>query len=286
MRIYPVPIQFQTVAQKSYYNYPIHNQSTDTLVEESVKVSMACYPDIDGVEYLPIHWTSYHIANGYGKSMNEVGEFIKAIPKDKKLFTAVQYDDGTLVGDYCEGRNVVVFGAGGVGDIPIPLLCAKHPVSADDPKIFASFIGSPKTHPLRGELEREFSNRSDSIFTCGTFRPDQLEFFRTNMRDTLFALCPRGYGKTSFRLYEAIQIGCIPVYIYDRPWLPFEDILDWKTFAVLCHRSEIAGLYDRLKSIPAERVLRMRQMVKEVQPFFTMSHTCKYIYDRVKNYKW
>ena len=75
-------------------------------------------------------------------------------------------------------------------------------------------------------------------------------------------------------------------FAYDRPWLPFEDILDWKTFAVLCHRSEIAGLYDRLKSIPAERVLRMRQMVKEVQPFFTMSHTCKYIYDRVKNYKW
>jgi hypothetical protein len=286
MKMYPVPQQFQPNPPKSYFNYPIHNQATDTLIEESAHRFMESAPDIGSVEYLPVHWTAFHITTGYGKAMNEVGEFIKAIPKDKKLFTAVQYDDGTLAGDYCQGRNIVVFGAGGIGDIPIPLLCAPHPVSADDPKIFASFIGSPKTHPLRGELEREFTNRNDCLWVCGTYRPDQLEFFRANMRDTLFALCPRGYGRTSFRLYEAIQIGCIPVYVYDTPWLPFEDILDWKTFSVLCHRSEIQGLYNRLKSISTERVLRMRQSVKEAQPFFTINHTCKYIYDRMKNYKW
>ena len=33
------------------------------------------------------------------------------------------------------------------------------------------------------------------------------------MRDSLFSLCPRGYGPTSFRLYESIQLGSIPVYI-------------------------------------------------------------------------
>jgi len=30
-----------------------------------------------------------------------------------------------------------------------------------------------------------------------------------------FALCPRGYGKTSFRIQEALQYGAIPVYISD-----------------------------------------------------------------------
>jgi hypothetical protein len=286
MRIYPVPSEFQPLPMIGYYNYPVHNSSVATLVEESTYKFMINAPDIEGVEYLPVLWTAYHISTGYGKRITELAEFIKAIPQDKKLFTTVQYDDGTLVGDYCEGRNILVFGAGGIGNIPIPLLCEAHPVSADNPRFFASFVGSPKTHPLRGELEKEFSGKSDSIFVCGTHRKDQLQFFRDTMKDTLFALCPRGYGKTSFRLYEAIQMGCIPVVVYDQRWLPFEDVLDWNSFAVLCHRSEIAGLYGRLKSIPAETLSKMSATLKLVQPMFTIEAMHHYIYSKVKNYKW
>ena len=48
------------------------------------------------------------------------------------------------------------------------------------------------------------------------------------MSRSVFALCPRGYGRTSYRMYEALQLGCIPVYIHDEPWLPYADELDWR----------------------------------------------------------
>ena len=40
---------------------------------------------------------------------------------------------------------------------------------------------------------------------------------------TLFNLAPPGWGRTSFRIGEVMQLGRIPVYIYDKlPWLPYE----------------------------------------------------------------
>jgi len=69
------------------------------------------------------------------------------------------------------------------------------------------------------------------------------------MIKTVFALSPRGYGRTSFRMYEAIELGCIPVYIYDEPWLPYTDVIDWREFSVLCSQGDIDSLPERLKSI-------------------------------------
>lgn len=37
-----------------------------------------------------------------------------------------------------------------------------------------------------------------------------------------FQLAPRGTGPTSFRLYESLQMGLVPIYIHDgQPWLPY-----------------------------------------------------------------
>lgn len=42
------------------------------------------------------------------------------------------------------------------------------------------------------------------------------------MSNTIFNLAPRGYGRASFRLAEIVQIGRIPVYVYnDVPWIPY-----------------------------------------------------------------
>ena len=41
---------------------------------------------------------------------------------------------------------------------------------------------------------------------------------------TMFNLAPIGMGRASFRLAEIIQLGRIPVYLYeDFPWSPYED---------------------------------------------------------------
>lgn len=38
----------------------------------------------------------------------------------------------------------------------------------------------------------------------------------------LMQLAPRGTGPTSFRLYESLQMGLVPIYVHDgQPWLPY-----------------------------------------------------------------
>ena len=49
----------------------------------------------------------------------------------------------------------------------------------------------------------------------------------TVARRTALQLAPRGVNPTSFRLFEAMQLGLVPVYVYDdgdeQPWLPYHD---------------------------------------------------------------
>ena len=41
-------------------------------------------------------------------------------------------------------------------------------------------------------------------------------------RATAFNLAPRGYGRSSFHTYELVQMGFIPIYLYDdHEWLPY-----------------------------------------------------------------
>jgi hypothetical protein len=45
----------------------------------------------------------------------------------------------------------------------------------------------------------------------------------SDMSLTTFNLAPRGFGRASFRLSEIIQLGRIPVYLYDDyPWIPYD----------------------------------------------------------------
>lgn len=42
------------------------------------------------------------------------------------------------------------------------------------------------------------------------------------MRESSFSLAPRGLGRTSFRLFETMHLGLIPIYVWDDyEWLPY-----------------------------------------------------------------
>jgi hypothetical protein len=52
------------------------------------------------------------------------------------------------------------------------------------------------------------------------------------MCDTKFSLCPRGFGRTSYRLAETILAGRIPVFEYsDQLWVPYRDLFNRIGFA-------------------------------------------------------
>ena len=107
---------------------------------------------------------------------------------------------------------------------------------------------------------------------------DQFIDFINSSLESKFVLCPRGYGASSFRLYEAMQLGVVPVYISDRFWLPFTHELNWNEFCVLITEHHIENLYEILESIDDETYQKMQNKIKEVYSnYFTMEGMCSKI---------
>ncbi|HTO35286.1 MAG TPA: exostosin family protein, partial [Flavobacterium sp.] len=58
-----------------------------------------------------------------------------------------------------------------------------------------------------------------------------LEYY-DNIKESDYVLCVRGAGNFSVRLYEALMVGRIPVFVNTDCLLPFEDIINWKNHVV------------------------------------------------------
>jgi hypothetical protein len=253
--------------------------------------------------YLPIYWmNNYHRQAATGIQSGFWG--VDAVQKflDGKLDSNTQYVSVVQNADGPYERlpsNLTLLGAGGTGDVPLPLVCHPHPRHECFRGITASFVGTvtcggPLYHdrkPIRSSnnpkgIGTRIRQKMMQVFPqwdpafwleerVGWGYAD-IRIFRDAMYHSRYALAPRGYGKTSFRLYEAMQLGCVPVYIYDDPWLPYADKLDWNTFAVLCHFSELDSLRDRLTQIDeAWRAYAVRLLIKLVPEFFSLGGITK-----------
>lgn len=76
--------------------------------------------------------------------------------------------------------------------------------------------------------------------------------FVGNLLGTDYALCVRGKGNYSYRLYEALSAGRIPVFVNSDCVLPFEDKIDWKRHVVWVERWEIESAAERIASFHEE----------------------------------
>jgi len=55
--------------------------------------------------------------------------------------------------------------------------------------------------------------------------------FLDKISKSKFVFCPRGGGSSSFRLYEAMMVGSVPIVTGMNDY-PFEDIVNWDDFAI------------------------------------------------------
>tara|TARA_B100002019_G_scaffold283074_1_gene289044 strand:+ start:6874 stop:7758 length:885 start_codon:yes stop_codon:yes gene_type:complete len=245
---------------KNTFAYPPH-QGLNPLIEERA-FSYFTTMDIDSdYLYIPIQWTQYHCSHNWGNdaaSVAEMQRWADELPKkypDKKFFTVVQYDDGTLVSiDNCK-----VFAASNSPKspradtqeyIPIPLLSDPHPSSPKEQRMNkVGFVGRNDTHSMRKILCDKLMGTPDYRFEVNHSGGNMSQLFRDVIQDSVFGLAPRGYGPTSFRLYETMQLGSIPIYISDVFWLPFEDVIDWEKAALLVHSDDIDTIPAKVDAI-------------------------------------
>jgi hypothetical protein len=97
-----------------------------------------------------------------------------------------------------------------------------------------------------------------------------------------FCLAPRGYGRSSFRFFEAMLLDTVPVYFWDDiEWLPYKELLDYSKFAVSIKNGDISKTYDILKSISDEKYLSMLEEIKRVRHYFTLEGMSEYIVRKI-----
>lgn len=211
--------------------------------------------------YLPIFWTSYYVNHKYGqdkKAITELQNFLNSLDKKRKYFTICQYDDGIL--NAISHLDLKVFGMSGPGiDYPLPLLCKPHKYEFVTPRTnLANFVGR-ETHPIRSQMIHSLSGKRGYYLSTKAHRlPDYCKV----MAESIFTLCPRGYGPTSFRIQEAMQFGSIPVYISDKFVIPHN--IPFNAYGIQVKENEIGELDNILRSKSQVEIKQLQQAVKKM----------------------
>jgi hypothetical protein len=244
--------------------------------------------------YIPAFWTNIQIHPNFQGMKDNFNILLKRayslMPENTKYFTIVQADLGV---EMVLPPNTLVFGAC-FGDIPLPLIYEDNTNKlTNTPRLsqkrhLASFVGTYNTHTLRTKMftllgrKPNFKFETRGIWTNNI--PQNLaDVFINTTLNSKFCLAPRGFGRSSFRFFEAMLLDTIPVYFWDDiEWLPYKDILDYSKFSVSIHDNDIPRTAEILKSITNEQYMGMLEELKKVRHYFTLEGMSDYIINKIK----
>lgn len=242
-----------------------------------------------GCQFIPIAWTD--IYNHRKDIFQDIQDRLDKLDSNGYYFTVSQHDDAPMFHKFPSGTTHFSAGGNASNTIAIPLICSPIiDTETKDKDIFCSFVGS-MTHPIRMKMLDVLVDNKDYVLKPKHWTLDvndnRKELFLDITKRSKYSLCPRGYGTTSFRLYEAMQLNCVPVYISDNFHLPFdENYVNWGDISILINSKEIDDIDEILKSISDDRYEEILKNMKETyRNFFAMEKTCDTILKILTNGK-
>jgi hypothetical protein len=252
--------------EQDFFQYLLHNQH---LVTENPKTA--------DWHYLPIFWTRWHVNHNFAQNGHGLEELQNAIDQfisnEDKTFTICQYDDGPLVN---LGSSTVFLASRKTSSgIDIPLLSSPHrkPFIKPRRKYLASFVGRFFTHEIRQQMFDAIKSRKDVYLFDGD---KGIRFYVQKMLQSQIALCPRGYGGSSFRFFEAMQLGVVPFLLGDIDTRPFKRQINWD--GISFYLSSTSGLNDMLNSLDQAIIKQMGELAANTwQNEITYQRWCKYV---------
>jgi hypothetical protein len=153
--------------------------------------------------------------------------------------------------------------------LDVPLLCSRHPRKHPEKRWLAWFNGNLATDGLRSDVRQAFVEWDD-VFVGGEWMPP--EQYAEALESAVVGLAPRGQGAASFRFYEAMQLGAVPLLISDIDCLPFRKWIGWEAFSLWARTIEDAVTF--LETIERPQLVEMGKLAA-------------YIYDEEIRYgKW
>lgn len=233
MKIHILPVNPEFQPQTQNYVCPPHNQQwnvcKDFLAWLGASGLATDNPDEADWDYLPIFWNAYYINNAWGqKGGPELqAEIERLVCRSRATFTITEYDIDEMQPelDLCE---MVTFEASRRNQtgIDIPLLCSRHvrPDELPAKQWRACFAGNAGTWNERFGMRDLMSSLPGVNIVHGQ---NGTEFFVRQMLESWIALAPRGHGSQSFRFYEAMDLGVVPLFIGDIDSRPFKRWINW-----------------------------------------------------------
>lgn len=227
---------------------------------------------------IPVFWTNCYLSG----IIDGLQEELNKLDPEREYFCVSQHDDA--IKEVLPPKTIHFNAGGNKGGIPIPLVCSKISnkilPNFKEKTTFCSFVGSI-THPIRFNLQSIFKNKAGFEFYSKPWTPQidssSEDFFLKKTSESLFSLCPRGYGASSFRFYEALQLGAVPVFIYDKPWFPYEDSIDWDLFSIRIHESEI----DKIPDILVEKTPFAAKMIDAGREAYEKFFSLNVLHDQI-----
>jgi hypothetical protein len=253
--------------------------------------------------YIDAFWHNiFHLSNGkITETMNEITPNIieickKAETEGKIVFTLCQWDDGIQL--QCDKpSNFIVFSIGGSNNkndcaIQLPLIAEDKSfrlsytprIKYNEKTILCSFVGT-LTHNVREKMFNKLKHDANFKFIIKQswtldIPENMAQTFINTTQSSKFALAPRGYGISSFRFFEIMQLGVIPIYIYDIDninGLPYQDIIDYTKFTIVICIDQISNLPNILTSITEDKYNDMLLEMEKVSSWYTPQGVCNYV---------
>uniref|UniRef100_A0AAY4EQC4 Uncharacterized protein n=1 Tax=Denticeps clupeoides TaxID=299321 RepID=A0AAY4EQC4_9TELE len=115
--------------------------------------------------------------------------------------------------------------------------------------------------------------------------------YREMLHNSTFCLVPRGRRLGSFRFLEALQAACVPVMLSNGWELPFSEVIDWNTAAIIGDERLLLQIPSTVRSIHQDKILSLRQQTQFLwEAYFSSVEkivltTLEIIQDRVSRHK-
>lgn len=228
-------------------------------------------------QYINAGWTNLYYNNQFSRvpyNQKLLQQYLDKLPRDGKYFTICQYS-GKIKQKL--PPDTIIYG-GSEGDYPLPLLYENKEFFSklklktwDDKKIFCSFVGQ-HTHIIRKQAKKYMEKFPDYYYfehPSGKWEYN-VDIFIKNTINSKFVLSPRGFGRSSFRFFECLKLGSVPIYIWDdKCWLPFQDVIDYNKLCININISELSKLDVILRSIDKNSYNEMIEYGRLISHKFT-----------------
>ena len=99
-----------------------------------------------------------------------------------------------------------------------------------------------------------------------TERRKRRELFVLNMLASNYALVVRGTGNYSYRHYEAMSLGRVPLFIDSDCLLPLNDLIDWDSVMCIVSENNLGDLTDQFLRFDekCDDIVRVGEKAREI----------------------